>query len=127
LALILDTNAVSALLGGDQAIAEVLAFEHQHHLPTVVIGEYRYGLMRSRQQAHLGSVLDLLIDQSVVLPVGLDTTFHYARIRDDLRQKGRPIPENDLWIAALATQYALRIVSRDLHFDEIGDVDRVAW
>jgi tRNA(fMet)-specific endonuclease VapC len=127
LALILDTNAVSALFGGDQAIADVLASEQQHHLPTVVIGEYRYGLMRSSQQAHLGGVLDLLIEQSVVLPIGLDTTFHYARIRDELRQKGRPIPENDLWIAALAAQYALRIVSRDLHFDEIGDIDRVAW
>jgi tRNA(fMet)-specific endonuclease VapC len=125
--LILDTNAVSALFGGDEAIAEVLAFEQQHHLPTVVIGEYRYGLMRSSQQAHLGRVLDLLIDQSAVLPISLDTTFHYARIRDDLRQKGRPIPENDLWIAALATQNALRIVSRDVHFDEVAGTHRVGW
>ena len=125
--MILDTNAVSALLSGDQTIAEVLALEQQHHLPTVVIGEYRYGLMRSSQQERLGSSFDLVISRSIVLPIDLDTTTHYARVRHELRQKGRPIPENDLWIAALATQYALRIVSRDLHFDEIGDIDRVAW
>ena len=81
----------------------------------------------SREQAHLGSALELVIQQSIVLPIDLDTTFHYASIRNELRQKGRPIPENDLWIAALAIQYGLRIVSRDLHFDEVGGIDRVAW
>jgi predicted nucleic acid-binding protein len=74
LALILDTNAVSALLGGDPDIPKVLAFEHQHHLPTVVIGEYRYGLTRSSQQTHLGSMFDLLTQRSIVLLIDLDTT-----------------------------------------------------
>jgi tRNA(fMet)-specific endonuclease VapC len=125
--LILDTNAVSALLGGDQTIAELLAFEQHHHLPTVVIGEYRYGLTRSNQQKRLGTMLALLIARSSVLSIDLDTTFHYASVRNELRQKGRPIPENDLWIAALAIQYGLRIVSRDLHFDEVEGIDRVVW
>jgi len=127
LALILDTNAVSALLSGDQNIAKVLAFEEQHHLPTVVIGEYRYGLTRSNQQARVGRLLDLMIPRSIILPIDLDTTFHYARVRHELRQKGRPIPENDLWIAALASQHGLRIVSRDIHFDEVAGLDRVVW
>jgi tRNA(fMet)-specific endonuclease VapC len=96
--LILDTNAVSALLGGDQKVAELLAFEQHHHLPTVVIGEYRYGLTRSNRRERLGTLLALLIARSSVLVIDLDTTFHYARIRHELRQKGRPIPENDLWI-----------------------------
>jgi len=125
--LILDTNAVSALLGGDQTIAELLAFEQHHHLPTVVIGEYRYGLTRSNQQERLGTMLALLIARSSVLSIDLDTTFHYARVRHELRQKGRPIPENDVWITALARQYNLRIVSRDLHFDDIADIHRVSW
>jgi tRNA(fMet)-specific endonuclease VapC len=126
LALILDTNAVSALLGGDQTIAGLLAFERHHHLPTVVIGEYRYGLTRSNRQERLGTMLALLIARSSVLAIDLDT-IHYARVRHELRQKGRPIPENDLWIAALASQHSLRIVSRDLHFDEVADIHRVAW
>jgi tRNA(fMet)-specific endonuclease VapC len=62
-----------------------------------------------------------------ILPIDLDTTFHYARIRDELRQKGRPVPENDLWIAALASQHNLRIVSRDVHFDEVTGLERVTW
>jgi tRNA(fMet)-specific endonuclease VapC len=127
LALILDTNAVSALLGGDQTIAELLVFEPHHHLPTVVIGEYRYGLTRSNKQERLGRMLELLIARSSVLLIDLDTAFHYARVRQELRQKGRPIPENDVWIAALASQHNLRIVSRDLHFDEVAGIHRVVW
>jgi len=72
-------------------------------------------------------MFDLLIQRSIVLPVDLDTTFHYARVRHELRQKGRPIPENDLWIAALASQHSLRIVSHDLHFDEVAGLERVTW
>ena len=92
-----------------------------------MIGEYRYGLTRSNQQARLGSIFDLVISQSIILPIDLNTTLHYARIRDDLRQKGRPIPENDLWIAALAAEHSLRIVSRDVHFDEVAGLERVTW
>jgi predicted nucleic acid-binding protein len=51
--LILDTNAVSALLAGDHSIAETLAGEEQHHLPVIVIGEYRYGLVRARERGRL--------------------------------------------------------------------------
>lgn len=56
--LILDTNAVSALFFGDPALDAVLAGTDRHHLPTVVIGEYRYGLLRSRQRGQLERSLD---------------------------------------------------------------------
>jgi tRNA(fMet)-specific endonuclease VapC len=82
---------------------------------------------RSDRRERLGTMLSLLIARSSVLAIDLDTTFHYARVRHELRQKGRPIPENDLWIAALASQYDLRIVSRDVHFDEVTGINRVAW
>lgn len=125
--MILDTNAVSALLAGDPSIAQTLAGEEQHHLPVIVIGEYRYGLVRSRERGRLGSLFDLFIDKSIVLPIDLDTTVHYASLREDLRRIGRPIPENDVWVAALATQYGLPIISRDTHFDSVRGVERMSW
>lgn len=125
--MILDTNAVSALFAGDPSIAEILGEEEQHHLPVIVIGEYRYGLLRSRHRGRLGRLLDLLIHESIVLPADVETTFHYANLREDLRRRGRPIPENDVWVAALSTQFALPIVSRDSHFDEVSGVERLAW
>jgi tRNA(fMet)-specific endonuclease VapC len=126
-ALILDTNAVSALLAGDSSISEILAGEEFHHLPAVVIGEYRYGLLRSRHRSRLGRLLDLLIQGSIPLPIDVETSVHYANIREDLRGRGRPIPENDIWVNALCIQYGLPIVSRDAHFDEVAGVERLGW
>jgi tRNA(fMet)-specific endonuclease VapC len=126
-AVILDTNALSALFGGDRSLAEVLGGEDRHHLPVIVIGEYRYGLARSRDRGRLGRLLDLLIHHSIVLPVEVETTTHYATLREELRLLGRPIPENDVWIAALARQHDLPVVTRDDHFDHVSDLRRVSW
>ncbi len=125
--MILDTNAVSALFAGDAALAEVLADEARHHLPVIVIGEYRYGLRRSRDRGRLTRLLDLLVRESFVLPVIEETTEHYASVREELRRSGSPVPENDVWIAALARQHDQPVVTRDDHFDGISGVHRVSW
>ena len=125
--MILDTNAVSALLAGDPALSEALAKEERHHLPVIVIGEYRYGLLRSRFRTHLQPLLETLIRESLVLGVDEKTADIYSHVRDELRRKGRPIPENDLWIAALARQHRQKVVSRDGHFDTIEALQRVTW
>jgi tRNA(fMet)-specific endonuclease VapC len=126
-AVILDTNAVSALLAGGPALGEVLGEDLRHHLPVIVIGEYRYGLLGSRFRVHLQHLLETLARESFVLQVDEVTAEMYSHVRDDLRRKGRSIPENDIWIAALARQHRQPVVSRDGHFDHISDLRRVAW
>jgi len=125
--LILDTNAISALFAGDESLAEVLSGQDRLHLPVIVIGEYRYGLLRSRHRKSLGQLLDSLISESIVLAVDADTAIAYAEIREELRRKGTPIPENDVWIAALARQHELPVVSRDSHFDLVPRLARRGW
>ena len=125
--MILDTNAVSALLAGEPSLEDVLSRNERHHLPVIVIGEYRYGLSRSRYRTRLERVFEVLIRESYVLGVDERTTVHYAAIREDLRQAGRPIPENDIWIAALARQHDQVVVSGDEHFDAVDGMRRVAW
>ncbi len=125
--MILDTNAVSALFAGDPALSEVLATDSRHHLPVIVLGEYRYGLLRSRHRDHLQQLLVTLARESIVLTVDAATAEAYADVREELRRKGRPIPENDLWIAALARQHTLPVVSRDDHFDAVSGLRRVSW
>jgi tRNA(fMet)-specific endonuclease VapC len=126
-AVILDTNAVSALLAGDPALAAVLGPDERHHLPVIVIGEYRYGLLGSRFNVHLQGLLEILIRESFVLRIDEVTAETYSHVRDDLRHIGRPIPENDIWIAALARQHRQPVVSRDSHFDEVPDLRRLGW
>ena len=62
-----------------------------------------------------------------VLQVDEETSSHYAAIRLELKATGSPIPANDAWIAALARQHRLPIVSRDVHFDRVKDVERRSW
>lgn len=125
--MILDTNAVSALLAGDPGLADVLGPEPRHHLPVIVLGEYRYGLRRSDRRTSLETLLATLVQQCTVLPVDESTTETYAQVRHELREKGRPIPENDVWIAALARQHHQPVVSRDVHFDEVPGLRRLSW
>lgn len=125
--MILDANAVSALLAGDDALASVLGGAPRHQLPVIVIGEYRFGLMRSRYRTTLQPLLATLASVSEVLHVDARTASVYAEVREQLRAAGTPIPENDVWIAALARQHELSIVSRDRHFDRVNGVVRVDW
>lgn len=115
--MILDTNAVSGLLAGDHGLAEALGTSRRHHLPVVVIAEYRYGLLRSRHRRRLETLLEKLIQESIVLVIDEGTSGVYVGIRDELSRAGTPIPANDLWIAALARQHGETVVSRDEHFD----------
>jgi len=124
---ILDTNAVSAILSGDKRLERKLGTADHHHLPLIVLGEYQYGLLASRKRTKLQPLLKRLEAESVVLYPDRETADWYATIRHDLRDQGRPIPENDIWIAALARQHALEIVSRDAHFDHVTNIRRIGW
>jgi predicted nucleic acid-binding protein len=124
---ILDTNAVSALLAGDPALGRLLAGQPRHQLPVIVLGEYRFGLLRSRHRQHLEGLLAILVQESDVLLVDDATAGVYAHVREGLRATGRPIPENDIWIAALALQHQQPVVSRDDHFDFVAGLTRLEW
>jgi tRNA(fMet)-specific endonuclease VapC len=124
--MILDTNAISALFEGEPGLRETLA-RTRISLPVIVLGEYRFGLLGSRRRREREPDLDGLQARSDVLVIDLDTVSPYSKIQDHLKRAGTPIPTNDVWIAALAVQYKLPIVSRDRHFDLVPGVRRVVW
>jgi tRNA(fMet)-specific endonuclease VapC len=125
--LILDTNALSAAAEEHPGVMGILAGAPQLALPVVVIGEYRYGISQSRHKARYRRWLDGLIIDCTVLDVTEQTTHHYAAINVELRQAGKPIPTNDLWIAALCRQHELPLLSRDRHFDVVAGIRRHDW
>jgi tRNA(fMet)-specific endonuclease VapC len=126
-ALILDTNAISAVADHDPAVVAILAHADEMSLPVLAIGEYRYGISQSRHKARYESWLEGLILDCRVLDVDEGTTRQYAGIRLELRTAGKPIPTNDLWIAALCRQHGLPLLSRDRHFDSVPGIQRVNW
>ena len=125
--MILDTNALSAAAEEHPGVIGILAGAQQLALPVVVIGEYRYGIAQSRHRARYRRWLDGLVADCRVLDVDEQTTHHYAAISVELRQAGKPIPTNDLWIAALCRQHGLPLLSRDRHFDAVSGVQRLDW
>jgi len=125
--MILDTNAVSAYAKGNQAVRERIAGAAGPFLPVIVLGEYRFGLLSPRDRdIRIAWLLDLARHWRV-LEVIEETAIRYAEIRQRLKEQASPIPANDTWIAALARQHSLPILSNDPHFDAVPGIQRVAF
>jgi predicted nucleic acid-binding protein len=124
---ILDTNALSAFVDGDSGVGDLLRRQSRAAIPVIVLGEFRYGIAESRHRAAYEAWLDAQLPHFDVLAVTDETTIAYATLRVALRRAGRPTPANDAWIAALALQHRLVILSRDHHFDHVPGVERKGW
>ena len=125
--MIVDTNALSAAADGDSSVIAILSRADQMVIPVIVLGEYRYGIAQSRNLASYESWLTGLLQDCLVLDITEPTTQYYAEIILELKRKGKPIPTNDLWIAALCRQHSLPLLSRDRHFDLVAGIKRVGW
>jgi predicted nucleic acid-binding protein len=124
---ILDTNALSAFVDGEAGVREALRGEARAAIPVIVLGEFRYGIAESRHRAAYEAWLKAQLPHFEILDVTDATALAYARLRAALRRSGRPIPANDAWIAALALQHRLAILSRDAHFDVVAGLERKGW
>lgn len=125
--MILDTNALSGAADGDPGALEVIAGAEQIAIPVIVLGEYRLGIAQSRHRKEYEGWLREWVAAVTVLDVDRETTSHYAKIGLELKKTGKPIPSNDLWIAALCAQHSLPLLSRDRHFDVVSGLRRFAW
>lgn len=125
--MILDTNALSALLDRDAALLGVIRQTPELALPVIVLGEFRFGIAVSRRRAAYEEWLARDLSLFRVLPIVEETSTHYAAIRLELKANGTPIPANDVWIAALAREHHLSVVSQDMHFDCVTGIRRVGW
>jgi tRNA(fMet)-specific endonuclease VapC len=125
--MILDTNALSAAADHDPEVIAILSSAEQLAIPVIVLGEYRYGIAQSKYRTRYSNWLDAFILDCLVLSINEETTHDYAAINLELKQIGKPIPTNDLWIAALCRQYTLPILSKDRHFDFVSGSRRLEW
>ena len=125
--MIVDTNGLSAMADGDAELEPLLREAAEIAVPVIVLGEYKYGIGQSRSRARYERWLAEILASCRVLFADEVTADRYAEIHGELKRAGRPIPCNDLWIAALARQHELPLLSRDLHFDFVPGLKRVGW
>ena len=124
---LLDTNVIIALLNGEEAVARHFRQDPEAYLPVIAVGELFYGARRSaRAEANVRRVEDI-IRVAAVLSCDKLTAEYYSKTKDLLRSKGRPIPDNDLWIAAISQQHALTLITRDQHFWQIPGLALDTW
>jgi tRNA(fMet)-specific endonuclease VapC len=96
----------------------------EHLLPVPVVGELRYGALNSRKATENLAKVEGLVARCHILNVTATTAEVYARLRLDLKQKGKLIPENDLWIAALCVEHQVPLAASDAHFDAVDGLKR---
>ena len=125
--MILDTNAISAFADGDPAVGDLLRRQARACVPVIVLGEFRYGIALSRHRAVYEQWLRVQLRVFEILNVTDETAASYASVRVALKQQGTPVPANDAWIAALALQHRLPVLSRDRHFDSVPQLSRCGW
>ena len=116
-----DTSAYSELWRGHRAILDILARSETVAVPAVVLGELHSGFRAGNRYAENVAQLARFLDKPSVsiLSITSETALRYAEIDVYLRKKGRPIPSNDVWIAASAIEHGLHLVTLDAHFREI--------
>jgi tRNA(fMet)-specific endonuclease VapC len=124
----LDTNRLTDLFRGDAALATFMGTCDEVWIPLIVLGEMKAGFCGGSRQGHNEALLKNLMTRNTVrvLSPGRETAERYARLFVQLKRAGTPIPDNDLWIAALVLEHDLTLITRDVHFERIPQLVR-AW
>jgi len=122
--ILLDTNAYVAFKRGNADAVEILRHADQIGISVIMMGELLAGFAAGSHEVRNQSELDAFLNSPRVniIPVDQETTRHYAKIYKQLRQKGRPIPDNDMWIAATALQHRYVVFTYDKHFSRIDSL-----
>lgn len=125
--LALDSNRYSDFRRGDKRVVAALEGAAEIHVPLIVIAEQRAGFLHgTKREINERDLVDFLNRRDVhTLKPDEQTTFVYAELWHYLRTKGRPIPTNDVWIAALTIQHNLVLLDRDSHFDHLPQLVRL--
>jgi tRNA(fMet)-specific endonuclease VapC len=117
----LDTNIVIDILNGKKEIAEICFKYYPMYLPITVCGELLFGAINSAKSQKNLSICQEFIDECQILNTTSNISMDYAKIRKHLKDLGHPIPENDIWIAAICRSFDITLATRDKHFSYIPE------
>jgi len=125
---LLDTNIVINLFANQSTVVERIRSQSANFfIPSIVIGELFYGAYQSTRKDDNVRRVESFARASIVLDCDLLTARYYGQVKSALKSKGTPIPENDVWIAAIAYQYQLTLVTRDKHFTHVDTINIENW
>ena len=124
---LLDTNIVIAFLKGDAQVQYGMDRAAEVFVPAIAMGELHFGAAKSDRPTQNAARIEQFVEGRRILFIDSAVARQYGTLKNNLRRKGRPIPENDIWIAAIALERGLTLVTRDAHFDAIDDLRIASW
>ena len=122
--ILLDTSAYVAFLEGQPGICEEIRQASMIGLTPVFLAELYIGFVRdTKRDEDIKDFHAFLESPRVnIFDMTSETAKRYAKIHDDLRSRGRPIPTNDVWLAASAMEHGLELVTCDKHFEHVSQI-----
>jgi tRNA(fMet)-specific endonuclease VapC len=124
---LLDANIIIALLEGDDAVLSHLDLAAEVFFPAVALGELFFGAAKSGRPEENIARVERFVSGRAIVAADLDVAREYGRLKQYLKKKGRPLPENDIWIAAAAKCHGMVLVTRDRHFKEVEELRTADW
>jgi tRNA(fMet)-specific endonuclease VapC len=124
---LLDTNILIALLEGDDTVLSNLDRVQEAFIPAIALGELFFGAAKSGRPLENIAKVQRFADGRSILSCDPGVAREYGGLKQGLRAKGRPLPENDIWIAATATYHELILVTRDRHFHDVDNLIIATW
>ena len=124
---LLDTNIVIDFLAGDHRVVTQARMASGFFIPVTVVGELVFGAAKSSRPAENLHGIEALAKAYPVVTCDGEAAWHYGQVKEQLRKRGRPIPDNDIWIAAMALRHDMPLVTRDHHFGEVIGLRVIDW
>ena len=125
--LAIDTSVAVNILNADKSIISKVFQFYPIYLPIVVVGELLFGAKNSgKSEKNIKKYINF-INECLILNTTKTIADNYSEIRHSLKKIGKPIPENDLWIAAICKSYELPLMTMDKHFKYIEDINIIEW
>lgn len=124
--ILIDTNAYSALMAGDPRLPPLLARADAVLLSPIVIGELLDGFLGGSRSFENREILERFRakPRTVMVPITDESSERFAQVKHQLRRAGKPIPQNDVWIAASCLEHGAMLVSFDAHFEAVEGLYR---
>lgn len=125
--LLLDTNIIIAVFAGYQDLKWQIAYDVQYSIPCIVVGELIYGAHVSSDVKSNLKEIEAFIDSMTIVGCDSETAIHFGKLKSELRKRRKLIPDNDIWIAGIALQNRLTLITRDPHFKAVPDLTVEEW
>ncbi len=124
---LLDTNIIIKLFRGDKSIENAIISAELIFVSSIVVGELFHGAYLSQEIDLNKERIKSFVETCTILSPDFESAEEYGKIKSELKRKGKPIPENDIWIAAIARQHQLILVTYDKHFENIEQLLIRKW